>query len=209
MVPDRLRAEVAEIAARAAAAGRPLDLLPVLEVAACRRQGSAAFIGRPGRREPPRVRLAIKLLSQAPTERAWTIAHELSHVLRAQEGTRVRPSRARLVAGAVLIAAAVLGLATAGYVAVSGGTDVGVPLTAASGAATGMYLVLLGPDRAEEAGADVTAAKVFGEVLSVAGVERMRRDEGVLVRYAPTVLRTHPHPAARRAAGLAACSIGD
>ncbi len=70
MVPDRLRAEVAEIAARAAAAGRPLDLLPVLEVAACRRQGSAAFIGRPGRREPPRVRLAIKLLSQAPTERA-------------------------------------------------------------------------------------------------------------------------------------------
>jgi len=155
------------------------------------------------------VRLAIKLLSQAPTERAWTIAHELSHVLRAQEGTRVRPSRARLVAGAVLIAAAVLGLATAGYVAVSGGTDVGVPLTAASGAATGMYLVLLGPDRAEEAGADATAATVFGEVLSAAGVERMRCDEGVLVRYAPTVLRTHPHPAAGRAAGLAACSIGD
>jgi hypothetical protein len=120
MVPDGLRAEVAEIAARAAAAGR---------------------------REPPRVRLAIKLLSQAPTERAWTIAHELSHFLRAQEGNRVRPSRARLVAGAVLIAAAVLGLATAGYVAVSGGTDVGVPLTAASGAATGMYLVLLGPGR--------------------------------------------------------------
>lgn len=133
MVPDGLRAEVAEIAARAAAAGRPLDALPVLEVAACRRQGSAAFIGRSGRREPARVRLAIKLLSQAPTERAWTIAHELSHVLRAQEGTRVRPSRARLVAGAVLIAAAVLGLATAGYVAVSGGTDVGVPLTAERG----------------------------------------------------------------------------
>ena len=63
-------------------------------------------------------------------------------------------------------------------------------------------LVIATRIRREEAGADALAAAVFQEVLSETGVKRIRRDEGLGWRWCPTVARTHPHPAARRQAGL-------
>jgi hypothetical protein len=46
-------------------------------------------------------------------------------------------------------------------------------------------------------------------VLTVAGVERLHRIEGLLTRHLPTFLRSHPHAAARRQAGLTACGLTD
>ena len=66
-----------------------------------------------------------------------------------------------------------------------------------------LWLMLVALIRREETAADVTAAAVFGAVLTIAGVERLRRGEGALVRYMPNVLREHTHPNARRRAGLA------
>lgn len=64
-------------------------------------------------------------------------------------------------------------------------------------------MVLIGLIRQEEIATDTTAAQVFGEVLTVAGVQRIRRNEGALSRYVPTLLRSHRDPAAGRRAGLA------
>lgn len=63
--------------------------------------------------------------------------------------------------------------------------------------------MLISLTRREETAAEVTATRVFGEVLTVAGVQRIRRNEGALSRYVPALLRSHPDPAARRRAGLA------
>lgn len=76
-------------------------------------------------------------------------------------------------------------------------------LTLAALGAFGMWLVLIGLVRREETAIDATAARVFGEVLTVAGVERIRHNKGALSRCVPTLLRSHPDPAARRRAGLA------
>ena len=48
--------------------------------------------------------------------------------------------------------------------------------------------------RCEEIATDATAAAVFAEVLSAAGVERIRRNEGALSRYLPTGIRSHRTP---------------
>ena len=83
------------------------------------------------------------------------------------------------------------------------GVDVGPLLTLALLGVGALWLMLIALIRREEAAADVTAAAVFGEVLTIAGVERLRRGEGALARYVPSVLREHTHPNARRRAGLA------
>jgi len=57
--------------------------------------------------------------------------------------------------------------------------------------------------RREEVATDATAAAVFGEVLSTAGVRRLRRREGIPARLLPSLLRSHPHPGSRRRAGQA------
>ena len=102
------------------------------------------------------------------------------------------------------VAGCVAALLTAAYAAVSGaGPDVGLLLALAALGAFGMWMVLISLVRREETATDATAAQVFGEVLTVAGVERIRRNEGALSRYVPTLLRSHPDPAARRRAGLA------
>jgi len=58
----------------------------------------------------------------------------------------------------------------------------------------------------EKMAADAVAAAVFGEVLTAADVQRLRRREGALARFVPTLLRTHSHPSARHWAGLAAAT---
>lgn len=202
--PDPLREEFAEIAARAAAAGRPLDPLPVLEVAQHSSHGSRSFVGPPGSDDLPRVRLGMDLLAAAPEDRAWTIAHELSHVLRRQERTRLEFTRGPLALAAMLLAGAIGAVALAGVSLLRGaGADVGLLLLTAVVCAIGMYFVNVTLVRREEIATDATAAQVFAEVLSAAGVERIRRNEGALSRYLPTLIRSHPHPAARRRAGLA------
>lgn len=205
-VPAELRAEVEQIARRAAAAGRPLEPIPTLEIATHPRHGSRAFSPRGGV-PPPRVCLGLDLLDAAPADRAWTIAHELAHVLRRQEGTRLEFTRRLVTAGALLGALAVAAVLVAGYLVLfSPGRYIGLLLALALGivGVTGMWLVLVALIRREETETDAAAATVFGEVLTPAGVERIRRNEGRLSRYVPTVLRSHPHPAARRRAGLAA-----
>lgn len=62
---------------------------------------------------------------------------------------------------------------------------VGLLLVLAALGALGMWMVLIGLIRREETATDATAARVSGEVLTVAGVERLRRNEGALSRYVP------------------------
>lgn len=202
-VPDQLRGEIGQIAARAAAAGRPLGPAPMVKVAGRGGHSSRVVMGPPGIDRRPRVLLGLDLLDLAPVERAWTFAHELSHVLRRQEGTRLQDTRGPLLVAVLLAASSVAALLYAGYLAVSrGDPDVGLFLALAMLGAAGMALLLLTLQRREETETDATAAAVFGEVLTPGGVDRIRRDEGALSRWVPTLLRSHPHPAARRRAGL-------
>lgn len=203
-MPAELQTQYEQIVVRAAAGGRPLDPVPALEVAARSSHGSCSFVGPPGSSDLPRVRLGMDLLAAEPEDRAWTIAHELSHVLRRQEGTRLEFTRGPLALAAVLLAVAVGAVLLAGLSLLRGaGADVGLLLGTAVVSAVGMYFVNVTLVRREEIATDATAAAVFGEVLSAAGVARVRRNEGALSRYLPTVIRSHPHPAARRRAGLA------
>ena len=203
-LPAQLRAEYEQIAARAAAAGRPLRPVPLLELTAAARHGSRAILGPPGGADLPRVRLSVNVLTTAPAERAWTIAHELSHVLHRQEGARPGRTTAFLLGAAGIAGGTVAAVLGAVYsVLLGSGVDVGPLLTLALLGVGALWLMLVALIRREETAADVTAA-VFGEVLTIAGVERLRRGEGALARYVPNVLREHTHPNARRRAGLAA-----
>ena len=125
--PPDLRAQYAQIAARAAAAGQLLRPVPVLEIAAHPSHGSRALVKLVAGTEGPRVRLSRELLAIAPTVRAF-IAHELGH----HSGDPPRRHRA--------------------------------------------------------------------QVLTAAGVQRLRRREGALARFVPTILRTHSRPSAQRPA---------
>ncbi len=58
-VPAELRAEVEQIARRAAAAGRPLDPMPALELATHPRHGSRVFLGPADGSQLPRLRLGL------------------------------------------------------------------------------------------------------------------------------------------------------
>jgi len=203
-VPAQLRAEYEQIAARAAAAGRPLRPVPLLELTADARHGSRAILGPPGGADLPRVRLSVNVLTTAPAERAWTIAHELSHVLHRQEGARLGRTTGFLVGAAGIAGGTVAAVLGAVYsVLLGSGVDVGPLLTLALLGVGALWLMLIALIRREETAADVTAAAVFREVLTIAGVERLRRGEGALARYVPSVLREHTHPNARRRAGLA------
>lgn len=206
IVPERLQQEVETIAARAAAIGRPLTPMPTLEIATNTRQTSRAFTGPLGSTDTPRVRLAQDFLDTAPEERAWTIAHELSHVLHAQEGDRPGFTRGRLTAAGALLAIAVAALACAGYAELTqSGPGAGWFLVLALVSGIGMCMVIFAVIRREEIAADATAVEVFGEVLTVAGVQRLRRREGAFGAFAElplTAVRTHPRPSHRRRAGL-------
>ena len=202
-VPAGLRAEVERIARRAARHGTPLNPMPELEIAQRTRHGSRARLG--ARDRPPRLYLDPGLLDLAPADRAWTIAHELAHVLRRQEGTRQELARGLLTTAGLLAVLAVGAVLAAGYLVLSGSArHVGLPFAVGVASVAGMWLLFISLLRREETETDAAAAAVFGEVLTVAGVERLRRIEGLLTRHLPTFLRSHPHPAARRQAGLTA-----
>lgn len=103
--------------------------MPALEVAAHSRHGSGAFVGSAGGTERPRVRLGLDLLDTVPADRAWTIAHELSYVLRRQEGTRLKYTRGPLTLAGLLTSGSVAAPLVAAYAAVRGsGPDVGLLL---------------------------------------------------------------------------------
>lgn len=203
-IPDLLRRQFEQIAARAAAHGRALHPMPTLELAARDGQGSRAIPGPARGRQRPRVRLGRDLLDVAPDDRAWTIAHELSHILRAQQSTRPRHLRGPLGLAELLLIVTVAAMLAAGGTLLRGsGPDLGWLLTLATLSAAGGLLAVIALGRREESATDVTAATVFSEVLTPAGVQRLRRAEGALSGYVPNLLRTHPRPAARRRAGLA------
>ena len=202
-VPAPLRQEFETIAARAAEGGRPLLPVPTLEIATHDKQTSRAFTGPAGSTDAPRVRLARDLLDTSSEDRAWTIAHELSHVLRAQEGSRSEYTHARLTAMGALLALSVGALVFAGYAGLVGaGPNVGLLFVLALLSGVAMCVAAFEVIRREETAADATAAEVFGEVLTVAGVERLRRKEGAFAELPLAALRTHPRPSDRRRAGL-------
>lgn len=74
-LPGELRRQYEQIAARAAALGRPLDPMPALELAGHRRHGSRTVItgtvSSSGPARPARVRLALELLDTDPAERPF------------------------------------------------------------------------------------------------------------------------------------------
>jgi len=81
-------------------------------------------------------------------------------------------------------------------------------LALASGIGMSMSTVIFDVVRREETAADATAAEVFSEVLTVAGVQRLRRREGAFGAFAElplSAVRTHPRPSHRCRAGLARC----
>lgn len=204
-VPAELREQYEQIAARAAGAGRALDPTPVLEIATRARHDSRVFLGTAGSAGPVRVRLSRELVTTAPAERAWTIAHELGHALRHQEGARLEMPT-RLLAGSALAGtASAAGVLAAFYAALHGaGAAVDLLFALSMLGAVVMVATIATVTRREEVATDATAAAVFGEVLSTAGVRRLRRREGIPGALLPTVLRSHPRPGSRRRAGHAA-----
>jgi len=198
-VPAGLREQYEQIAARAAAADRALDPTPVLEIATCARHDSRVFLGAAGAAGPVRVRLSRDLVTAVPAERAWTIAHELGHALRHQEGARLQMPAGLLAGSALAGTASAAGVFAAGYAALRGsGPTVELLFTLSMVGAVVMAAGFATVTRREEV---ATAAAVFGEVLSTAGVRRLRRREGIPARLLPNVLRSHPHPGSRRRAG--------
>jgi len=203
-VPAGLREQYEQIAARAAAAGRALDPTPVLEIATRARHDSRVFLGTAGAAGPVRVRLSRDLVTAVPAERAWTIAHELGHALRHQEGARLQMPAGLLAGSALAGTASAAGVFAAGYAALRGsGAAVDLLLTLSMAGAVVMTAGIATVTRREEVATDATAAAVFGEVLSAAGVRRLRRREGIPARLLPSLLRSHPHPGSRRRAGQA------
>jgi len=203
-VPAELREQYEQIAARAVGAGRALEPTPVLEIATRARHDSRVFLGTAGAAGPVRVRLSRELVTAVPAERAWTIAHELGHALRHQEGARLQMPTRLLAGGAVAGAASAAGVFAAVYAAMRGsGAAADLLFTLSRVGVVVMAAGIATVTRREEVATDLTAAAVFGEVLSTAGVRRLRRREGISARLLPSLLRSHPHPGSRRRAGQA------
>lgn len=191
MAGGPLRAQFIALTLRAHSSGRPLDPLPTLQLGP---HNGAWFAVGGG----PVVQLVTSIADIAEVERAFPMAHELSHVLRIQEHQRPRWPAAAVVAVplAVLlaIAAAVLPVAT-------GATW---PLALTVPALAVLWLLRLALQRSEEGATDATAAVVFGEVLTPAGVRRVALEEGRFSRWVPAVIRSHDKPGRRRQRGLQA-----
>ncbi len=190
LVPVAVHAEFDELVDRAANVGRVLWDRPLLEAAQRRTQGCKAMPRPEG--EVTRIRLSHEVLALPTAERRWTLAHELAHVLRYQAGEHIGHSRFQ---AAVLVVLAALWLncgvllllrnaAGQPFLPVSAAALVLMLVVAATG-----VLVLTAPIRAEEAATDQLAAAVLGEVLTPAGVERLRRHERI-GRLVPSVFPT-------------------
>ncbi|MCM3662530.1 ImmA/IrrE family metallo-endopeptidase [Georgenia satyanarayanai] len=198
--PAELLSEVHALAARAASAGRPLRSVPSVEISD--KLSSRAFPAH----TPPRIRLSSRLLQLSPRERAWTIAHELSHVLRHQEGSAWR----RAPIWPFLLASVVTFASLTGAVIVAScslilSTLLVLLALAGAGGLTWWNVAQLAGGRRNESETDALAATVFGEVMTEEWVQHTLHAEG-LSRYLPLALRSHPPPDARRRDALLAAS---
>lgn len=195
-----LLSEVQALVARAARAGRPLRPVPTVEISD--KLSSRAFPSQ----TPPRIRLSSRLLQFSPRERAWTIAHELSHVLRHQEGAAWRraPVWPFLLASVVTFASLTGAVIVASSSLILSSLLVLLALVGA-GALTWWNLTQLAGSRRNEAETDALAAIVFGEVMTQEWVQHALHAEG-LSRYLPLALRSHPRPDSRRRHALLAAS---
>jgi len=195
-----LLSEVHVLAARAARAGRPLRPVPTVEISD--KLSSRAFPSH----TPPRIRLSSRLPQLSPRERAWTIAHELSHVLRHQEGSAWRraPIWPFLLASVVTFASLTGAVITAPRSAILSTLLVLLALAGAGGL-TWWNLTQLAGSRRNETETDALAATVFGEVMTEEWVQHTLHAEG-LSKYLPLALRSHPRPDARRRDALRAAS---
>lgn len=195
-----LLSEVQALAARAARAGRPLRGVPTVEISDT--LSSRAFPAH----TPPRIRLSSRLLQLSPRERAWTIAHELSHVLRHQEGSAWRraPIWPFLLASVVTFASLAGAVLAAPSSAILSTLLVLLALAGAGGL-TWWNMAQLAGSRRNEAETDALAATVFGEVMTEEWVQHILHAEG-LSRYLPMALRSHPRPDARRRDAVLAAS---
>lgn len=193
-----LHAEIAQISSRAAAAGRPLRAVPTIELGEGPRSRVVSV------EHPARIQLSRELLQIPADERAWTIAHELSHVLRHQERSRAPHSRRLAAAGLLLAGLSAAGVAAVAWWLLADGPSDLRNIGAIVGwlAVVALWLVYLTMQRREEAECDRTAAEVFGEILSPAGVIRLQHTEGRGSALVPTWLRSHAHPRDRRRIGL-------
>jgi len=226
-VPAELREQYEQIAARAAAAGRALDPTPVLEIATRARHDSRVFLGAAGAAGPVRVRLSRELVTAVPAERAWTIAHELGHALRHQEGARLQMPT-RLLAGSALAGtASAAGVLAAVYAALHGsGAAVDLLFAFSMLGAVVMVAAIATVTRRDrrcgvrggaQRGRCATATLPRGPRPSPARGHRAggqlggqqqprpgRDHAGAPGALLPTVLRSHPRPGSRRRAGQAA-----
>lgn len=176
----------------------PLDPVPVLDIATNPRRSSRVVLGS-STDATVRVRLSADLVGASPRVRSWSMAHELSHVQRRQQGVRPVGLAPPLTAAAVSASAGVGGLAGAGWALAAGPPWAGpASCVVAVAGVLGLWLVLLALHRQEEAATDTTACTVFGQVLTEAGVARLAHQEGPLARWVPTLLRSHPRPSRRR-----------
>ena len=191
-MPDGpLLAQFTQIAHRAFSAGRPLREVPEL------RLGSGSTVWFDGERHAT-VQLDAAVGEVPSADRAWTMAHELSHVLRIQERRRPPLTPAVVTLGVVAVLLTVAAVTVPVVAGVAWPSVLAVPGLAA------LWLCRLALQRTEEREVDVTAAAVFGEVLSPEGVARVARQEGWLSALVPGLARSHDKPAKRRSRGLAA-----
>ena len=202
-VPQAVCAEVEHLLARAAAAGRIFAPVPGLVLDAAREP--AVHVTHPPRGTPgvSLVHLTPEVLARAPRERAWTLAHELAHVLRHQDGTYARDRRFLDVAWCAAALTCLAGLLTGAYSDLYGEQAL-VVLSVLVSAASALISVLVSFARVrrDEIATDTLAAVVFGHRPSQQEVVDLRRNEGRFAALVPAFLRTHPRPHRRGAARL-------
>ena len=205
-VPADLQVQFDQLLNLAAARGSGLNPGPHLEIDASRPDAAESTGGA-----SPVVRLGTRTAGLPPADRGFLLAHELSHIRRQQRGLVPPFPRAAFGAWSLVMLAVWEGviLVSAGW-APRGGLGVALAWWAVrlalmlGAAAWGLLGVVCSYSRREEAAVDHLTAVLFGEVLTVDGVERLTGLEERLNRALPDRLRSHPRPAARRAAGLRA-----
>lgn len=196
-VPADVRAQYAELAARAAAKGRPLRPVPALQLR--NSPGSESVAGPANGTVRPRVELSAELAAGEPATREFTIGHELAHLLRRQEGRVATAYVMWMVTALWLVGACALAAAAYPERVGSGILVFGLWFGGLTALLGGLVL-LMASIRREESRTDATAWEVFGVVVTDPDERRLLRVEGK-ARFLPTFLRTHPHPQARLAAG--------
>ena len=153
-------------------------------------------------RRKPLVELGMATVELPPRERAWTLAHELSHHWRYRHGLM----RGQLLAATLLLATVPIVLVGLFALQMTEQGMLPKPAWAALGGVTFLSLpiialvVIARIKRRDEAATDHLAALLFGEVPTEGDVQRLLEQEPAGPRW----LHTHPAPASRRQAALRA-----